>query len=169
MRYPPHQQNRGIAGGVIRPRFGVLLGILTLILTSPVAVYAKRGAPRPVPPVVWEGIEYRAPLDWHHMGCVQAFDVSSGHKLWETKIYHVWIMPLAEEDNQSVFISSMQIQGEKLLVTNENGNGYRLDLKTGRVEGRWLWWFLLGLLVLTVGFFLAYWKGKGIEEIPASN
>ena len=64
----------------------------------PGSAYAKRKAPAPVPPVVWQGLEYRAQLDVAHMGGVQAFELASGRKLWETKIYHVWINPLLEED-----------------------------------------------------------------------
>src|SRR5580692_11483923 len=98
------------------------------------SAFAKRSAPKPVPPVVWQGVEYRAPLDVEHMGHVQAFELSSGRKLWETKVYKVWIVPLLEEDVQWVFVSAMQVQDGKLLVKNERGKSFRLDLKTGRIE-----------------------------------
>src|SRR5262245_38412660 len=95
------------------------IAIATLALFSPDTAFAKRKAPKPVPPVVWEGVEYRAPLNVEHMGCVQAIELSSGRKLWETEVYHVWIVPTLEEDVQWVFISSMKVQGGKLLVRNE--------------------------------------------------
>ena len=48
--------------------------IAALSLLWPAPAYAKRKAPTPVPAVVWQGVEYRAPLDVEHMGRVQAFD-----------------------------------------------------------------------------------------------
>src|SRR5258706_10499635 len=95
--------------------------------------FAKRKAPSPVPPVVWQGVEYRAPLGVEHMGHVQAFELSSHRELWETKVYHVWTVPLLEEDNQWIFVSGMRVQNGKLLVSNEAGKSYRLDLRTGRI------------------------------------
>ena len=134
-----------------------LVAIAIVTLLFPVSAFAKRKTPKPVPAVVWEGVEYRAPLDLEHMGHVQAFELSSGGKLWETEVYHVWITPAVEEDVQWVFISSMQVQGGKLLVRNENGQSLRLDLKTGRIEGAlryWLPWFLAAAIFAAAAFLV---------------
>ncbi len=134
----------------------LLISLVAATLLRPASAFAKRPAPSRVPPVVWQGVEYRAPLDVEHMGYVQAFELPSGRKLWETKVYQVWIVPTIEEDNQWVFISGMQIQGGKLFVRNEIGKRFRLDLKTGRVEGAvryWAPWFVAGALLLALAFF----------------
>lgn len=140
----------------MRVQSTALIALAAATLLWPASAFAKRRSPSPVPPVVWQGVEYRAPLDVEHMGHVQAFELSSGRTLWETKVYHVWIMPLAEEDVQWVFISAMQIQNGKLLVRNENGKSFKLNLKTGRVEGAMSYWMLgaapCGLL-LVLGYF----------------
>ena len=131
--------------------------LATMALLFPFPAFAKRKAPKPVPPVVWEGVEYRAPLDGEHMGHVQAFELPSGRKLWETEVYHVWINPTLEQDVQWVFISGMQLEGGKLLVRNERGKSFRLDLKTGRIEGAlryWLPWFLAATLFSAAAFFV---------------
>lgn len=133
----------------------MLLAFAAMILLWPASAFAKRRAPSPVLPVVWQGVEYRAPLDVEHMGYIQAFDLASGRKLWDTRVYHVWIIPLHEKDVQWVFISSVQVQNEKLLVTNEKGKSFRLDPRTGRVEGAmryWLPWFLTGALLLSLAY-----------------
>ena len=125
------------------------------ILLWPASALGKRGAPKPVPSVVWQGIEYRAPLDVEYMGYVQAFEVASGRKLWETKVYHVLIIPVLEEDVQWVFISGMQLQDGKLLVRNENGKSFRLDLTTGRVDGAMRYrasWFVVAAMLLCLAF-----------------
>jgi outer membrane protein assembly factor BamB len=141
----------------MRVRPTALIALAAATLLWPASAFAKRRAPSPVPAVVWQGVEYRAPLDVEHMGHVQAFELSSGKMLWETKVYHVWIMPFAEEDVQWVFISAMQIQDGKLLVRNENEKSFKLDLKTGRVDGAipyWLPWFVAGCLLLVLVFFV---------------
>jgi hypothetical protein len=132
----------------------LLIALATVFLFWPATGYAKRKAPKPVPPIVWQGVEYRAPLDAEDVGIIQAFDLASGRRLWETKVYHVWIIPGMEPDVQWVFISGMQIQDGKLLVENERGKTFLLNLKTGRVEGilrfRTLWFLLAssaGLLI----------------------
>jgi outer membrane protein assembly factor BamB len=141
----------------MRVRPSALIALAAATLLWPASAFAKRRAPSPVPAVVWEGVEYRTPLDVEHMGHVQAFQLSSGKMLWETKVYHVWIMPLVEEDVQWVFISAMRIQDGKLLVRNEIGNSFKLDLKTGRVDGAmpyWVPWFVVGCLLLTLFFIV---------------
>jgi outer membrane protein assembly factor BamB len=152
----------------IQPTALIALAVATLLW--PASAFAKRRAPSPVPPVVWQGVEYRAPLDVEHMGHVQAFELSSGRKLWETEVYHVWIMPLVETDVQWVFISAMQVQDGKLLIRNENGKSFKLDLKTGWIEGTmryWVAWFFAGgLLLLAV---LAWIRVRHGQQGAAPN
>lgn len=140
--------------------------IAALSLLSPSSAYAKRKTPAPVPPVVWQGLEYRAPLDLEQMGRVQAFDVSSGRQVWETRVYQVWIIPLLEEDVQWVFVSALQVLDGKLLVRNEDGKIYRLDLKTGRVDGflrSWFLWFLAGCLPVSATIFI-WIRRRGVRQ-----
>jgi outer membrane protein assembly factor BamB len=134
-----------------------VIALVMVVLIWPVSAFAKRGAPKPVSPVVWEGVEYRAPLNVEQMGHVQAVDIISGQKLWETKVYHVWINPLLETDVQWIFITNLQVQDRKLLVRNEAGKIYKLDLKTGRVDGViqfWLPWVCVGILLLLTTFLI---------------
>jgi len=68
---------------------------------------------------------------------VEAWDLKTGKRLWETKVYSVWVPPWgAREDSEYVFISEMNVEGSKLAVTNELGKQYRVDLRTGAVD-RW--------------------------------
>ena len=146
-----------------------MLGALCLSFAA--TAHAKRSAPAPVPPVVWEGMEYRAPLGVEHMGCVQAVEAASGLAVWETRVYQVPINPLLEEDVQWVFVSGLQVQNDVLLVNAEDGRSYRLDLRTGRVEGfpkTSFLWFLAGGVLLT--FPVLFWlcrrcrrSGRGPE------
>lgn len=146
----------------------MLILVITATLLCADSVYAKRAAPKPVPPVIWQGVEYRAPLG--EIGVVQAFDLASGRKLWKTTVYHVVINPLVEEDVQWVLISEMRIQEEKLVITNERGRKYRLDLKTGRVEGAMLYWVAVFLVavVLPFGVFVVWRRAEFRRLKPTS-
>src|SRR5438132_8166883 len=122
-----------------------------MLLLWPAYAFAKRRAPKPVPPVVWQGVEYRAPLDVDHIGHVQAVELVSGKKLWETRVYENYTLPLLEEDVQRVFISRMQVKGGKLLIENESGKSFKLDLETGRLDGRmpfWVPWVIAGVFLV---------------------
>jgi hypothetical protein len=109
--------------------------VAMLVLLSPVA-FAKRGAPAEVKPVVLEGIEYRAPhstIDSNKMGVVEAWDKATGKMLWEKKVYTVALDADLEEDVQHVFITKLEIDAGKLIVTNERKDRYSIDLKTQKV------------------------------------
>ena len=45
----------------VQPRLLIAFAAVTLLW--PASAFAKRKSPRPVPPVIWEGVEYRAPLE----------------------------------------------------------------------------------------------------------
>jgi hypothetical protein len=109
--------------------------VAMLVLLAP-AAFAKRGAPAEVKPVVHEGIEYRAPhstIASEKMGVVEAWDKATDKMLWEKKVYTVKINPLMERDVQDVFVTKLEIDAGKLIVTNEKDARYSIDLKTQNV------------------------------------
>lgn len=108
----------------------VLLAVTVLALLAPVT-YAKRMAPEEVKPVVHGNIEYRAPHE--KMGVVEAWDKATGKMVWEKKVYTVKIDQDLEEDVQWVFITKLEIDAGKLIVTNEDNDRYSIDLKTQEV------------------------------------
>ena len=70
------------------------------------------------------------------MGFVIATDVSSGKELWRQRIYNVSINPSLEKDVQWVFITAMRRHGDTLLIGNERGENFKLDLATRKVTKR---------------------------------
>ena len=117
--------------------------LICVALLSP-AAFAKRAAPVEVKPVVLEGVEYRAPhftLALGKMGVVEAWDKAKGKMLWAKKAYAVEINPDLERDVLDVFITKLEIDARKLIVTNERNDRYSIDLKTQEItvlgkEGR---------------------------------
>ena len=107
----------------------LLLGVLVL----PAAVLAKRAAPQTAATVTHDGIEYSAPTA--QMGTVVATDTTSGKVLWTRQIYVVWFKPELEKDVQDCFVTSLSVNDSALMVTNEAGQQYRLDLQTLEVSG----------------------------------
>ena len=93
--------------------------------------FAKRAAPEGVTPITVHGITYSAPPE--AMGFVVASNNSSGKELWRKRIYTVHIDPALERDVQEVFITSLTARGDTLLVTNERGERFSLDLHTRTV------------------------------------
>jgi hypothetical protein len=108
--------------------------IFALTATCAADAWAKRMAPKEVKPVVHDGVKYTAPHDNGRKGIVVALDEKTGKKLWDAVIYKVKIDSNLEEDVQWVFISGLEIKGDKLIVNNEKSENYSMDLKTHKVE-----------------------------------
>lgn len=93
---------------------------------------AKRLAPKPVKPVTVAGVTYIAP-GWP-IGTVIAKDASSDRELWRKRIYTLRYDRHLEQDVQDVFITSLEVRdGNTLIITNERGERYILDLSTRKV------------------------------------
>ena len=112
-------------------RTSALLAFCLLLIGVTAPVFAKRSAPADAVPVVIKGIEYSAPHD--AMGFVVAKGISSGKELWRVQIYKVRVNPELERDVQDVFITSLADKDGTLLITNERGEKYTLDLQTRKV------------------------------------
>jgi len=104
------------------------------------AVRGKRAAPAAVPDVAADGVRFAA-AHWRegsgkprNGGSVRAYDARSGDLLWEARVYGVDEDPRLEADVQQVHISALALKGEKLEITDERGNRYRLDIRTRKVD-----------------------------------
>ncbi len=112
-------------------RTSALLAFCAVLLGGIAPVFAKRSAPADVAPIVIKGVEYSAPHD--AMGFVVVKGISSGKELWRVRIYEVRVNPELERDVQDVFITALVAKDDTLLITNERGEKYALDLKTRKV------------------------------------
>lgn len=108
-----------------------VLAALFLVVTP---ALAKRSAPKPVAAVIADVIEYSAPSEL--MGFVVATDTRTHKELWRERIYKAAINPALEGDVQDVFITSLVIERGALIITNERGENYSLDLATRKVIKR---------------------------------
>jgi hypothetical protein len=111
-----------------------MMAIVALTQLLTVDAWAKRSGPAPVAPVVHEGVKYIVPNHNGTEGCVEAWDVASGGKLWSQVVYKVTIKPELEADVQWVFITKLEFKDGKLIVTNERQERYSLDPKTREVK-----------------------------------
>jgi hypothetical protein len=101
---------------------------LTFFCTS-LPVHAERIAPKPVKSVIKNGIEYSAPLD--SIGYIVATWQKTNSVIWNKQIYVVkfdYGENALEDDVQLCFITNLQLDGNKLIITNERGYEYALDL-----------------------------------------
>ncbi len=101
--------------------------VTALLLSAALPASAKRTVPKPVQPVVKDGIEYSAPLT--REGFVVATWIKSEREIWSRQVYvikHEYKLGL-EEDVQSCFITDLQFQNGKLRITNEQGGEFEVD------------------------------------------
>lgn len=110
------------------------LTVLCALFVFVAPVLAKRSAPKPVPPVVVGRMEYSAPVD--SMGFVVATNAENHKELWRVRVYSVAINPFLERDVQDVFITSLAVEDGSLIITNERGARFVLNLATRKVTVR---------------------------------
>src|SRR5689334_16751957 len=114
----------------------LLLAFLTLGIGQ---AYAKRKAPKDVPPITFQGIKYSAP-HWgmakdkkQNGGYVEAANPDTGKLLWELKVYEIKYDPAVEKDVQDIFITSLKIVNGNLEVQNEAGDKFIVDVSKQKV------------------------------------
>jgi len=86
---------------------------------------AKIKSPK-ISPLIYKGVKFVAPNTVKEMGYVQAWDVETGKKVWEKKAYSVIKIPFFFEED--VFIISLSLEEGKLVVGNDKGNEYKIDI-----------------------------------------
>ena len=116
--------------------FTTLFLSVGFLFTGVVPAEAKRVELKPVEPVVIGSVRYSAPALPELMGFVVARDRSSGKELWRQRIYRVFMKPFREQDVQWVFIRSLTRHDHSLLITNERGEHFSLDLTNKKVTKR---------------------------------
>jgi hypothetical protein len=62
------------------------------------------------------------------MGFIEARDLKSGKLIWSRQIYVVKYDPDLVGDVQDVFIKSITVESNNLIITNERNSKYQLDL-----------------------------------------
>jgi hypothetical protein len=119
------------------PRTRLSTKLLVVVAISffalPLGLSGKRVPPKPVSPVVYNGVEYSARGDGK-IGYVAATDITTGKQLWTVEVFRIHTHFWKEEDNQWIFISDLQLVQGALLVKDERSHCYRLDLASRRVR-----------------------------------
>ncbi len=112
--------------------------LISFLLLTNLVAEAKRGVPAEVVPVKVGNIEYSAPHKnrtlQKQMGFIEARDLKSEQLIWRRQIYAVKYDPDLEGDVQDVFIKSITVAGNNLIIINERNSKYQLDLKSLEVK-----------------------------------
>ena len=108
----------------------VISGLILLTFCS--FVYAKKisfgNASPKVAPLIYKGIKFAVPSSDKNkkMGYIQAWDVETGKKVWEKKVYSGIKIPFFLE--KDIFIISLSVENGKLVVVSDDGCEYRIDI-----------------------------------------
>jgi outer membrane protein assembly factor BamB len=120
---------------------GMLACVSEQLLRSQIRAGPSQGGqdqqPKPVTPVVSDGIRYAAEGDGVDESVI-ASNASDGKMLWKVRVVHNEIDPRMERDVQDVYITDLSLAGSALLVRDEKSRCYNVNLTTKQVEKR-LW------------------------------
>jgi len=118
----------------------VFVPTLFLTVFLPGSIPAKRIAPAAVEPVIHEGVRYVVPNDDGRRAYIEAWDIRTDKKLWDLTVFTNRIDPKLEEDVQWVFINTLTIRDDALIVTSDRNTTYKIDLRTKAItqsEAAW--------------------------------
>ncbi len=84
--------------------------------------------PPEVKPLVFRGVKFVALNSIENMGWIEARDLKTGGRLWKKKVYEVIFDPRYRSENQTVFITALEIKDGKLAVRNERGETFLVEI-----------------------------------------
>lgn len=99
----------------------------TISEDNPIASF-KRSVPKEVQPILIENIKYSC-----SMNEIIATDTLSQNILWKKEIYKVIYDEKMERDVQDVYIDSISLKDNLMIIRNENTEFYSLNIKTKEV------------------------------------
>ncbi len=67
-----------------------------------------------------------------------ATDAKNGGKLWQVSVFETKIDPKLEEDVQWVFIVGMKLSGNSVLLKDEAGRCWQVDIESKRVTRQYI-------------------------------
>ena len=113
--------------------------VILISISLPFSVLSSRVEPKNVEPVVYKGIKFSAP-HWgktenrdQNGGYIEAWDIKRNELLWELKVYGIHYVRGLEGDVQDIFITSLKVEEEKLIVTNERDDTFIIDINTKEI------------------------------------
>jgi len=118
--------------------------------------FAKRGPAPKVPPLEHNGIRFVAPNDDGMVAHLEAWDIQTGTKLWTTSVFRNRFKKGLEPDVQYVFIKKLEVVEDSLVVTDERGRTYLVDLESGRVQSSILRWIIVAAIAVTLLVLLIF-------------
>lgn len=91
---------------------------------------ARRADTPTVPPVTHNGVIYSAPHAGSRGGVIEAHDTATKVEIWSKRIYGVEYASDLEEDCQWIYVKTLSLTNDQLVIVNEANHAFTLDLKT---------------------------------------
>ncbi len=129
---PQRPQARRCRRYTMKTTISMCVLLCLLALTS--SAWCKRGGAPIVGSVLYDNIRYTVPNDDGTREYIQAWDMETQKKIWELTIYTNAIQPGLEKDVQWVFIDTMKLGKDHLLITDKRARRFLVDLKTRQIK-----------------------------------
>jgi hypothetical protein len=110
--------------------------IILVLLTSSMSL-SKRAFFDYPDSVISEGIKYEATYKdgfCFYKAYIEAIDLTTKKVIWKKKIYQILMNPIMEHDVQWVEIKKVELKNGHLIIENEKGKIYQLNLKNQKLK-----------------------------------
>lgn len=108
--------------------------VIAMLVITP--AYAKRAAPPQVAPIEKDGHIYSVKFYSGPKGYdvyIECTDTKTKDLVWKNRIFGDKIDPKREADIQYVYPTSMSLNGQLLLTTDEKGRTHKINSVTGEL------------------------------------
>jgi hypothetical protein len=120
----------------LRASIWVVAAVMCAIRVEP--TFAKRRAPKVVETDhadrIYRANDLTADGTDQAAGIVEVFDRHGDKRLWSVRVYCIEKNPGLEQDVQDVFVARLEVRGKTLIVTDELGDIFEVNLPTRKVS-----------------------------------
>ena len=112
----------------------IIATVALIFVFNAADAHSKRLGPDTVEPIAGNNVVYSAPAfvpgENQNGGYVEAREKEGGKLIWRLRVYRTEYNPQLERDVQDIFMVSIRLENEAIVVVDEKGRVFKVNLNT---------------------------------------
>jgi len=115
----------------------IMVTVALMFVFAATSVNSKRLGPAPIEPVSRNNVVYSVPAfvsgETQNGGYIEARNKASGELIWRLKVYKTEYARNLERDIQDVFIISIRLEAESIVVVDDKDRVFEVNMNTRNI------------------------------------